>query len=49
VRVFVFIRQESFAKHNMVEIAHAMKRLGWQIHWADIDELTKEESSQDAG
>ena len=41
MRAFVFINQQSFAKNIMVDIAHALERLGWQIHWADIDDLIK--------
>lgn len=37
MRIFLFIRQPSFAKLIMADIAEAVRDLGWEILWMDLE------------
>jgi len=39
MKVLSFIRQRSFARYVMFDLAEAARRLGWAAHWLDLEGL----------
>ena len=42
MRVLVFIRQRSFARYVMIDLALAARRIGWDVQWLDLERLLLE-------
>ncbi len=41
MKALAFIRQHSFAKYIMADIAVAFRHLGWPVHWMDLEERVR--------
>lgn len=41
MKIVAAIRQRSFARFVAVDLAEAARRLGWAVHWIDLDALTQ--------
>ncbi len=37
MKLLTFIRQRSFARYIMVDVSEAARRLGWDVHWIDLE------------
>ena len=45
MRAFAFIRQPSFAKYIMADIATAFRGLGWDVLWLDLEQRVRESAA----
>lgn len=41
MKVLFFIRQRSFAKYIMIDILNAIRDLGWEVKWKDLEEFVR--------
>ncbi len=46
MKIFLFIRQSSFAKFIMADLFYAIRRLGWEVKWEDLDQFVEEHKQQ---
>ena len=49
MKAFAFIRQYSFAKYIMVDLARSFRDLGWSIQWVDLEDRVRLEKEAESG
>lgn len=49
MKAFAFIRQYSFAKYIMVDLARSFRDLGWPIQWVDLEDIVRKEKDSPSG
>ncbi len=48
MKIFIFIRQSTFAKFIMADIFYALRKLGWEVKWEDLDQFVEKHKQQPA-
>jgi hypothetical protein len=46
VKILAFIRQRSFARYVMFDLADAARRMGWSVKWVDLEGLASSHGGQ---